>query len=52
VAVVVIGPGRLLRTLRWAAVTLPLHPVGRRLIPVLGARLMSAFSGDQDRRGR
>jgi len=34
-----VGPRRVLRGLRWVAVALPLNPVGRRLLPLIGARL-------------
>lgn len=44
VGVVALGPRRLLRALRWAIVTMPLHPLGRRLIPALGTRLLDAIS--------
>lgn len=42
--VVAAGPRRVFAALRWAAVTLPLHPVGRRLIATVGDRLIDALS--------
>lgn len=41
VGLVAIGPRRVFRLLRWSAMTLPFHPLGRRLIPMLGERLLS-----------
>ena len=52
VGLVAIGPRRLFRLVRWTAVTLPLHPLGRRLIPVLGARLLSALDERPRHRSR
>jgi hypothetical protein len=43
VGLLAIGPRRLFRLVRWGVVVLPLHPLGRRLIPALGARLMAAL---------
>lgn len=44
VGAVAFGPRRLLRVLRWVIVTMPLHPLGRRLIPALGTRLLDLLS--------
>lgn len=51
VGLVAIGPRRLFRLARWTAVVLPLHPLGRRLIPLIGARLLSALDEGTRRRG-
>lgn len=51
-ALLAIGPRRVLRMLRWTALSLPMHPLGRRLIPLLGARLLSALGAPAPRRGR
>ena len=51
VGVIAIGPRRLFRLVRWTAVVLPLHPLGRRLIPLIGARLLSALDEGSRRRG-
>lgn len=45
-----VGPRRVLGVLRWAVVTLPFHPIGRRLIPVLGARVSAWLNGRRRQR--
>lgn len=45
VVLVALGPRRLFSAVRWAAMTLPLHPLGRRVLSALGDRLVSALSG-------
>lgn len=50
VGLLAIGPRRLFRLVRWSAVVLPLHPLGRRLIPVIGARLLAALDERPSRR--
>lgn len=52
VTLLAIGPRRVFRLLRWTALSLPLHPLGRRLIPALGARLLSALGAEAPPRGR
>jgi hypothetical protein len=52
VTLLAIGPRRVYRLVRWTALTLPLHPLGRRLIPALGARLLSALTADTPARSR
>ena len=43
------GPGRVFRTVRWLAFTLPFHPVGRRLLPAIGNRLTAWLSSRRPR---
>ncbi|MFP5460684.1 MAG: hypothetical protein ACLGII_03805 [Gammaproteobacteria bacterium] len=52
VGLLAIGPRRLFRLVRWGAVVLPLHPLGRRLIPVIGARLLAVLDERPRPRGR
>lgn len=40
----VVGPRRIFGALRWVAVALPLHPLGRRVMSLLGARLLDLLS--------
>ena len=50
---VAVGPRRLFGVLRWAAFALPLHPLGRRLVSAVGARLLGKLAGsDFGRPGR
>jgi hypothetical protein len=42
---VAVGPRRLFGVLRWAAFALPLHPIGRRLVSAVGARLLGKLAG-------
>lgn len=46
---VLAGPGRVLRAARWIAFTLPFHPLGRRLLPVIGQRVSAWLSGRRAR---
>lgn len=50
VGLLAVGPRRLFRIVRWTAVVLPLHPLGRRLIPLIGARLLSALDDGSRKR--
>lgn len=52
VSLLAIGPRRLFRLVRWGAVVLPLHPLGRRLIPAIGARLLAVLDERSRPRGR
>jgi hypothetical protein len=45
-----IGPRRVLGVVRWAVLTLPFHPLGRRLIPVIGARVTAWLAGRRRQR--
>lgn len=46
--VALLGPRRVFGVLRWTLVTLPFHPVGRRLIPMIGSRLAAVLSGKRN----
>lgn len=52
VGLLAIGPRRLFRLVRWGAMVLPLHPLGRRLIPAIGARLLALLDERPRPRGR
>lgn len=43
--VALMGPSRVFGVLRWAVLTLPFHPLGRRLIPVIGSRISTWLAG-------
>lgn len=42
--VVVAGPRRIFSALRWTLFTMPLHPLGRRLLATVGNRLVGALA--------
>ncbi len=46
--VVAVGPRRVFGVLRWAAVTVPMTPIGRRLLSALAARLLQAAAGSRN----
>lgn len=50
VGLALFGPRRLVRLVRWTVVTLPLHPLGRRLMQMVGSRVLDAFDGSSPRR--
>lgn len=52
VVILAIGPRRLFRLVRWTALVLPFHPLGRRLIPAIGARLLAALDERPRQRSR
>jgi hypothetical protein len=47
--VMLAGPGRLLRGLRWIAFALPMSPMGRRLLPMLVRRVTAWLNPSRPR---
>lgn len=43
--VALMGPRRVFGLVRWAVLTLPFHPLGRRLIPAIGSRIGAWLTG-------
>jgi hypothetical protein len=46
--VVAVAPRRVFGVLRWAIVTVPMTPIGRRLLSALAGRLLQAATGSRN----